>query len=259
MEDALPRLGADVGDDPVALRELLLPGQTVAGQVVLALLWWRDVIRPGSFRRAGLLRVTTIPDLFSMSEILATQPQPRGPAGTDDAATDRGRRRETRLHGDQASARSGHRLFRCGDDDDRDGKRHGDWGGKGGKEYLADVRELGGLLQRANLALPVADVDRLTVRYPSALALMRELKAMGLANALTARRRRLVSRMLLARAAAVYEETFSDPDGRVRATFDLVTLTAWAPAGSQQKPLKPGSATSRLADALGTTEHKLKR
>jgi hypothetical protein len=121
------------------------------------------------------------------------------------------------------------------------------------------VRELGGLLQRANLALPVADVDRLTVRYPNGLAVMAELKAMGLANALAARRRRPVTRRLLARAAAVYEEHFSDPDGRVRATFELVTLTAWAPAESQQKPLKPGSASARLADALGTTEHKLKR
>jgi SAM-dependent methyltransferase len=124
---------------------------------------------------------------------------------------------------------------------------------------FADVRELGGLLQRAGLALPVADVDRLTVRYPSALALMAELKAMGLANALVDRRRRLVTRRLLARAAASYEEAYSDPDGRVRATFDLVTLTAWAPAETQQKPLKPGSAQARLADALGTTEHKLKR
>ena len=124
---------------------------------------------------------------------------------------------------------------------------------------FADVRELGGLLQRANLALPVADVDRLTVRYPSALALMAELKAMGLANALTARRRRFVTRRLLARAASHYEETFSDSDGRVRATFELVTLTAWAPAETQQKPLRPGSAQARLADALGAVEHKLKR
>jgi hypothetical protein len=121
------------------------------------------------------------------------------------------------------------------------------------------VRELGGLLQRAGLALPVADVDRLSVRYPSGLAVMAELKAMGLANALLARRRRPVTRRLLARAAGAYEENFSDPDGRVRATFELVTLTAWAPAGTQQKPLKPGSAKTRLADALGTTEHKLKR
>lgn len=124
---------------------------------------------------------------------------------------------------------------------------------------FADVRDLGRLLQRANLALPVADVDRLTVRYPSGVAVMAELKAMGLANPLAARRRSPVTRTLLARAAGVYEERFSDPDGRVRATFDLVTLTAWAPAETQQKPLKPGSASARLADALGTTEHRLKR
>ena len=124
---------------------------------------------------------------------------------------------------------------------------------------FADVRELGRLLQRANLALPVADVDRLTVRYPSSAAVMAELKAMGLANGLAARRRSPVTRTLLARAESIYEERFSDPDGRVRATFDLVTLTAWAPAETQQKPLKPGSASTRLADALGTTEHKLKR
>jgi SAM-dependent methyltransferase len=124
---------------------------------------------------------------------------------------------------------------------------------------FADVRELGRLLQRANLALPVADVDRLTVRYSSSAAVMAELKAMGLSNALAARRRSPVTRTLLSRAASIYEERFSDPDGRVRATFDLVTLTAWAPAETQQKPLKPGSASARLADTLGTTEHKLKR
>jgi SAM-dependent methyltransferase len=124
---------------------------------------------------------------------------------------------------------------------------------------FADVRELGGLLQRAGFALPVADVDRVTVRYPSGLAVMAELKAMGLANALSTRRRVPVTRTLLARAAGVYEEMFSDPDGRVRATFEFVTLTAWAPAETQPRPLQPGSARARLADALGTTEHKLKR
>jgi SAM-dependent methyltransferase len=122
---------------------------------------------------------------------------------------------------------------------------------------FADVRDLGGLLQRAGFALPVADADRLTVRYPDALALMRDLKAMGLANPLAARSRRPITRALLARAAAVYEEAFADGDGRVRATFELVTLTAWAPADSQPKPLRPGSAKARLADALGTVERKL--
>jgi SAM-dependent methyltransferase len=124
---------------------------------------------------------------------------------------------------------------------------------------FADVRELGGVLQRAGFALPVADVDRLTVRYPSGFAVMAELKAMGLANALSSRSRRPVTAALLARAAAIYEKTFSDPDGKVRATFDLVTLTGWAPAEGQPQPLQPGSARVRLAEALGTTEHKLKR
>jgi len=124
---------------------------------------------------------------------------------------------------------------------------------------FGDVRDLGGLLQRAGLALPVADIDRLTVRYGSGLALMRDLKAMGLANPLRERTRRLTGPALLARAVAIYDRDFADPDGRVRATFELATLTAWAPHASQQQPLKPGSARLRLADALGTREMKLKR
>jgi hypothetical protein len=124
---------------------------------------------------------------------------------------------------------------------------------------FADVRELGGLLQRAGFALPVADSDRLTVRYPSALALMRELKSMGLANPLAARSRRPVTRSLLARAAQAYEDRFSDSDGRIHATFELVTLTAWSRSQSQPQPLRPGTAQARLAQALGTVEHKLKR
>lgn len=124
---------------------------------------------------------------------------------------------------------------------------------------FADVRELGGLLQRAGFALPVADSDRLTARYSGGLALMRELKAMGLANPLDRRRRKPVGKALMARAAAVYDATFADPDGRVRATFELVALTGWAPAETQPKPLRPGSARMRLADALGATEHRLKR
>lgn len=122
---------------------------------------------------------------------------------------------------------------------------------------FGDVRDLGGLLQRAGFALPVADSDRHTVRYPDALALMRDLKAMGLANPLAQRSRVPVTRTLLAQAAADYAARWSDADGRVRATFELVTLTAWAPADSQPKPLKPGSAAARLADALGTAEGKL--
>ncbi len=124
---------------------------------------------------------------------------------------------------------------------------------------FADVRDLGGLLQRAGFALPVADVDRHTVRYADALALMRDLKAMGLSNPLAERSRAPVTATLLARAAEDYAARFSDADGRVRSTFELVTLTAWAPSDTQQKPLKPGSAASRLADALGTVERKLKQ
>ncbi len=124
---------------------------------------------------------------------------------------------------------------------------------------FGDVRDLGGLLQRAGFALPVADLDRLTVRYDSGLALMRDLKAMGLANPLHERTRGLTAPNLLARAVALYDRENADPDGRVKATFELATLTAWSPHESQQKPLRPGSAITRLADALGTSELKLKR
>ena len=124
---------------------------------------------------------------------------------------------------------------------------------------FADVRELGMLLQRAGFALPVADSDRTTVRYPDALALMREIKALGFAHALIDRSRRLTTPRLLAKAAAAYQERFSDPDGRVRATVEIAWLTAWSPHQSQQQPLKPGSAKARLADALKTTETPLPR
>jgi SAM-dependent methyltransferase len=119
----------------------------------------------------------------------------------------------------------------------------------------ADVRDLGGLLQRAGFTLPVADAEKLTVTYPDALALMSELKAMGAGNALAARRRNFTSRRLLARAAEIYAERFSTEGGRVRATFEMIYLSGWAPHESQQKPLRPGSAAARLADALGTVEH----
>lgn len=118
----------------------------------------------------------------------------------------------------------------------------------------ADVRQMGGLLQRAGFALPVVDADVVRVTYSSSLDLMRELKAMGAGNVLAARRRVPVTRPLLARACAVYDEMFAEPDGRVNATFELITLTAWAPHESQQKPLQPGSAKARLADALGSVE-----
>jgi SAM-dependent methyltransferase len=119
---------------------------------------------------------------------------------------------------------------------------------------FADIRELGGLLQRAGFALPVIDSERLTVRYNSALALMRDLRRMGATNILHERRRRPLKRATFARMAEIYIERFSDADGRIRATFEIIWLSGWVPHESQQKPLKPGSATQRLADALGTTE-----
>lgn len=119
---------------------------------------------------------------------------------------------------------------------------------------FADVRDLGALLQRAGFALPVADSETVIVRYASPIALMREIKAMGASNMLAARRRTPVTRRLLMRAAEVYADRFSDADGRIRATFEIVTLTGWAPHESQQKALRPGSAIARLADALGVEE-----
>ena len=115
---------------------------------------------------------------------------------------------------------------------------------------FVEVRSLGSLAQRAGFALPVVDVDRATVRYPDLLALMRDLRAFGGANALAARSRRPLRRDVLFRAAAIYADRFADADGRLRATFDTLWLNAWAPHESQPKPLKPGSATARLADAL---------
>jgi len=119
---------------------------------------------------------------------------------------------------------------------------------------FADVRELGGLLQRADFALPVADSETLDVSYASALHLMRDLRALGWANPLVERSRRPLRRDTLRRAVEIYQERHARPDGKVRATFEIVTLTGWAPHDSQQKPLRPGSAKARLADALGTAE-----
>ena len=119
---------------------------------------------------------------------------------------------------------------------------------------FADLRELGALMQRAGFALPVVDSDRLTVRYDSAFALMRDLRAMGATNVLTERRRTPLKRATLLRMGEIYAERFSDPDGRVRATFEIAWLSGWSPHASQQKPLKPGSAAQRLADALGAQE-----
>jgi hypothetical protein len=119
---------------------------------------------------------------------------------------------------------------------------------------FTDVRDLGALLQRAGFALPVTDVDRVTVRYASPIALMHDLRRMGATNPLLERSRRPLKRATLRRMTEIYAERFADRDGRIRATFEIVWLSAWAPHESQQKPLAPGSARRRLADALGTKE-----
>jgi SAM-dependent methyltransferase len=119
---------------------------------------------------------------------------------------------------------------------------------------FADLRDLGALLQRAGFALPVVDADRMTVRYATAFDLMRDLRGMGWTNALVERRRLPLKRATLLRMADIYARRFSDPDGRLRASFDIVWLSGWAPHESQQQPLRPGSAKARLADALKTTE-----
>jgi SAM-dependent methyltransferase len=119
---------------------------------------------------------------------------------------------------------------------------------------FADIRELGSLLQRAGFALPVVDSERVAVRYDSALALMRDLRRMGATNILHERLRTPLKRSTLERVMAIYANRFADADGRVRATFEIIWLSGWVPHESQQKPLKPGSAAQRLADALGTTE-----
>ena len=119
---------------------------------------------------------------------------------------------------------------------------------------FGDVRQLGGLLQRAGFALPVADVDRITVRYGTTLELMLDLRRMGATNILTDRQRAPMPRSLLIRLAEIYANRFSDADRRLRATFDVVWLSGWAPHASQQQPLRPGSAKTRLADALGVQE-----
>jgi SAM-dependent methyltransferase len=115
---------------------------------------------------------------------------------------------------------------------------------------FADLRDVGGLLQRAGLALPVTDVDRVVVRYDSAFALMLDLRRMGATNVLTERRKTPTRRTTMLRMAEIYAERFADSDGRIRATFDVVWLSAWAPHASQPKPLRPGSATARLEDAV---------
>jgi SAM-dependent methyltransferase len=119
---------------------------------------------------------------------------------------------------------------------------------------FADVRDVGALLQRAGFALPVTDVETVTVRYSGLLPLLRDLRAMGATSALAERSRRPLRRAVLARGAQIYAERHADPDGRIRATFSTIWMSGWAPAESQQKPLKPGSAKASLAEALRNAE-----
>lgn len=115
---------------------------------------------------------------------------------------------------------------------------------------FADIRDIGSLMQRAGFTLPVIDEENYTVRYDSIFPLMRDLKAMGMANPLLGRSRRPVGRPFFLRAAELYAERHADPDGRIRATFSFIYVSGWTAHESQQKPLKPGSAKMRLADAL---------
>lgn len=119
---------------------------------------------------------------------------------------------------------------------------------------FADIRDVGGLLQRAGFALPVTDVENTTVRYDSLFNLMADLRTMGMQNVLRDRSRKPVSKRLFLRAAEIYAERFSDPDGRIRATFSTIWLSGWAPHQSQQQPLKRGSAKTSLAEALRKAE-----
>ncbi len=122
---------------------------------------------------------------------------------------------------------------------------------------MGEIRDLGALLQRAGFAMPVADRVPLLVSYETPMKLMHDLRFMGEGNALTARRRTFMPRALLTRACEIYKEHFSISDGRIAATFELIILTGWAPHATQPRPLRPGSAQARLADALGASETKL--
>ncbi|WP_172297910.1 methyltransferase domain-containing protein [Pseudoruegeria sp. HB172150] len=122
---------------------------------------------------------------------------------------------------------------------------------------MAEIRDLGSLMQRAGFALPVADSYIRAVSYPDPFALMRDLRAMGEANAMASRPRTFTRRAVLLEAAARYAAAYSDDTGRIPATFEFICLTGWAPGPGQQQPLRPGSAARRLADALGTTETAL--
>ena len=123
---------------------------------------------------------------------------------------------------------------------------------------LGDVRDYGNLLQRAGFALPVADVERTTVAYRDFHTLIHDLRAHAQSNSLTARTRQVIPRKVLAKAVAHYREHYGDPDGRLRATFDIIYLAGFSPAESQPKPLRPGSANVRLADVLGAREQVLR-
>ncbi|MFM8607033.1 MAG: methyltransferase domain-containing protein [Hyphomicrobiales bacterium] len=122
---------------------------------------------------------------------------------------------------------------------------------------FADLRDIGALMQRAGFALPVVDTETITVRYQTPLALFADLRAMGGTNALIERRKTPLRRKTLLRALEIYAENYSDADGRIRATFECLWVSGWTPHESQQKPLQPGSAKTRLADALNTKEGSL--
>jgi SAM-dependent methyltransferase len=133
-------------------------------------------------------------------------------------------------------------------------------GGAGSRvSPFADMQDAAGLPQRAGFALPVADIDRVSVTYAHPLKLLADLRQMGETSVLADRHPKALTRTLLARASEIYVDRFGDAEGRIPATFEIITLTGWAPHESQQQPLKPGSAKMRLADALGTVEHPLPR
>lgn len=116
---------------------------------------------------------------------------------------------------------------------------------------FADVRDLGGLLQRAGFSLPVVDADGVPVNYGDPMRLMADLRGMGETNAVAEQRKTLTRRATLLSALNRYRQLFAGPDGRVPATFQVLTMTAWKPHPSQQQPLAPGSAATSLAEALG--------
>jgi SAM-dependent methyltransferase len=122
---------------------------------------------------------------------------------------------------------------------------------------MGDIRDLGALIQRAGLALPVADGNTLTAQYRDLRHLMHDLRSMGETNVLSARLRHPTQRAVFDTANRIYQSHYANDAGRFPATFDIITLTGWAPSDSQPKPLRPGSAQARLADALGTPETRL--